>query len=106
MCYASSPKTALAPFRGPSAPPPQALLAHVYAVKNVYTGLIRLYAAYDLANQAVYDLAVVTFVGVLALYVPERFLYGTVGKRESVFPFVTAGTGLVWMLMQRGYYLS
>lgn len=106
VCYFALPKTALAAFRGPSAPPPQGLLARVYAVKNVYTAMIRLYAAYDLTNPAVYDLTIVTFIGVLGLYVSERFVYGTVAHRESMFPFVTAGTGLIWMVMQRGHYGS
>lgn len=78
----------------------------MYATKNLYTGLIRLYAAYDLTNGAVYDLCIATFVGVLALYGSERFVYGTVAARESMFPFVTAGTGLVWMLAQRGWYIG
>jgi hypothetical protein len=106
VCYITPPTTALASFRGPSAPPPQGLLARVYAVKNVYTAMIRLYAAYDPTNTAIYDLTILTFIGVLGLYGSERFVFRTVAHRESMFPFVTAGTGLIWMVMQRGHYVS
>lgn len=90
-------------------------------MKNIYTGAIRLYAAYSIGaaqkfgigfgqhaveNKAVYDLSILTFVGVLVLYAGERFVWGTVRNREVSFPFVTAGVGLVWMVLQRGYYLS
>jgi hypothetical protein len=78
----------------------------VYGVKNIYTGAIRVYAAYDIYNSAVYDLATWTFVGVLALYASECFWYRTVRLREAVFPFVTAGSGLVWMCMARDEYLG
>lgn len=68
--------------------------------------MIRAYAAYNIHNGAVYDLAIWTFVGVLALYGSECFWYRTVRLREAVFPFATAGTGLVWMFMVREEYLG
>ncbi len=93
-------------FSGPSAPPPNRLLAHTYGVKNVYTGVIRLYAAYNLHDRHLYDLAILTFVGVLVLYLEEFFVRRTVGVREFAIPFVTSVGGLVWMGLQRGAYLA
>ncbi|KAH6897405.1 ergosterol biosynthesis protein-like protein Erg28 [Thelonectria olida] len=95
VCYLSSAPTALVSFQGVAAPPPHGLTARVYGVKNVYTSLIRLYAAYHIRNAQLYDLAILTFVGVLGLYVPERFVYGTVRTKEALFPFVTAGLAIV-----------
>ncbi|KAI0160952.1 ergosterol biosynthesis protein-like protein Erg28 [Hypoxylon sp. FL1284] len=106
VCYTSSPATSLRQFVGPEAPPPHPLLAHVYGVKNSYTSIIRLYAAYNLANPLVYDLAVFSFVGVLFLYISEAFVYRTVGLREACFPYVIAGSCFVWMVFQRDWYLS
>ncbi|KAK6206029.1 hypothetical protein LQW54_007968 [Pestalotiopsis sp. IQ-011] len=107
VCYAKSPSTSLTAFSGPARPsPPPGLLARVYGVKNIYTGTIRLYAAYAITNGALYDLAAATFAGVLFLYGTELLVYKTVRMREGSFAFVTAGTGLVWMLSQRGWYLS
>ncbi|KAF7346070.1 Heterotrimeric G-protein alpha subunit [Mycena sanguinolenta] len=106
VCYVSPPSTALAIFSGPNRPTPTSLLAHVYATKNMYTGAIRLYAAYHIANAQLYNLAAFTFVGVLGLNVSEMLLFGTVRMREGLWPFVTAGTGLAWMVLQREWYLG
>ena len=105
VCYASPPKTALAQFRGPAAPPPSPLLAHLYGVKNMYTGLIRAYAAYYIQNEQVYDLAIFTFAAVLFLYITEYAVWKTAGLREALFPFVLAGTALTWMVTQRSFYV-
>ncbi|KAI3393245.1 hypothetical protein diail_4534 [Diaporthe ilicicola] len=107
VCYLKPPTTSLRAFSGPQAVPQRSgLLARVYAVKNAYTALIRAYAAYHLANGPVYDLAMCTYVGVLFLYATELGGYGTVRLREALFPFVTAGGGLLWMGLQRGWYVG
>ncbi|KAI0110169.1 ergosterol biosynthesis protein-like protein Erg28 [Daldinia grandis] len=106
VCYVNDPTTALRAFSGPGAPPPHSLLAHVYGVKNLYTSMIRIYAAYYITNPQVYDLAVGTFVGVLFLYVTEVFIYKSARLREASFPYVIAGTGLIWMVLERDWYLS
>lgn len=93
-------------FRGAKAPPTNTLLAHVYAVKNVYSSLIRLYAAFHVANGELYDLAMITFAGVLGLYGTEHLVYGTVRLREAAIPYVTSVVGLVWMGLQRDWYIS
>lgn len=112
VCYLKPPSTSLRAFSGPQARPylhsssgGGGLLARVYGVKNVYTGLIRAYAAYNLANGPVYDLAMCTFAGVLFLYATELGVYGTVRLREAAIPFVTSGAGLLWMGLQRGSYV-
>jgi len=101
-----NPKSSLRQFSGPSAPPPTALLAHVYGVKNIYTALIRFYAAYNIDNPQLYTLAEWTFVGVLVLYLGEWAIWRTVRLKEGIFPFVIAGLGIVWMVMQRDWYLA
>lgn len=106
VCYTSNPKAALRQFSGAEAPPPHPLLAHVYGVKNFYTSLIRFYAAYNISNPLMYDLAIWTFVGVLFLYITEVVIYKTTRLREASFPFVIAGTGFLWMMLQRDWYLS
>jgi Erg28 like protein len=80
-------------------------LAHVYGVKNIYTSLIRFYAAYHIGNQQVYDLAIYTFAGVLFLYLTEFGIWKTVGIKEVVLPLTTAGTGMIWMLLEKEFYV-
>ncbi|KAF8213826.1 ergosterol biosynthesis protein-like protein Erg28 [Mycena galopus ATCC 62051] len=104
VCYLGTPTAALKQFSGRASPPQTGLLARVYGLKNIHTSLIRLYAAYHLDNPQLYDLALCTFVGVLFLYGTELVVYKTVRMREGIFPFVTAGVGLVWMVAQRSWY--
>lgn len=105
-CFLLPPAKAMALFRGPSAPPPTALLSHIYAFKNAYSCMIRLSAAYAVTNGALYDLAMITFLSVVVLIGLERFKYKTIARTESVPPFITCGVGFVWMAMQRSWYLS
>ncbi|KAH7150698.1 ergosterol biosynthesis protein-like protein Erg28 [Fusarium sp. MPI-SDFR-AT-0072] len=105
VCYLYTPTASLVQFQGPTRPVPHGLLARVYGVKNIYTSLIRIYAAYHIANRQVYELAMCTFAGVLLLYGSEWLVYRTVRTREVVFPLVTASLGLIWMFVQRDFYL-
>ncbi|KAI1505248.1 ergosterol biosynthesis protein-like protein Erg28 [Biscogniauxia marginata] len=87
VCYVRSPTVALRQFSGSEAPRPHPLLSHVYGVKNFYTSAI-------------------SFVGVLFLYITEVFVYRTARLHEAVFPYLFAGTGFIWMMVQRDWYLS
>lgn len=82
------------------------LLAHVYSVKNVYTGLIRAFAAYHITNPELYSLAQATFVGVLFLYGTELLIWKTTGPKECLIPLVQSAGVLLWMYIQRDYYLD
>ncbi|KAL1887129.1 hypothetical protein Sste5346_010418 [Sporothrix stenoceras] len=101
-----NPIASLRQFSGPSAPPKNALVAHVYGVKNIYTGLIRLYAAYQITNPELYNLTTLTFVGVLALYSTEHLIFRTVGTKEALASYVIATIGFVWMQSYRSWYLA
>jgi hypothetical protein len=100
------PKIGLRQFSGRNSPPPHALLAHVYGIKNLYTGAIRLYAAYHITNGPLYDLATFTFIGVLILYISEAFIYRHSRVGESFIPYTMAGGGLLWAIQQRAYYVT
>jgi hypothetical protein len=95
-------------FSGPNRPQLSPLVAHTYAVKNFYSGLIRGLAAYHITNPDAYYLGIASFVGVVWLYGTECFYYRTVNfdVRGAGIPLVQAGSGIVWMLMQRGWYLG
>ncbi|CBX99526.1 hypothetical protein IAQ61_005217 [Plenodomus lingam] len=106
ICYVSPPSAGLRQFSGHLSPPHTQLLAHVYGVKNIYTSLIRAYAAFNVNNRALYDLATSTYVLVLFLFITELTVWKTARVRESVFPFLNAGVGLTWMMAARGWYLA
>jgi hypothetical protein len=92
-------------FTGPRSPPPTSLLAHVYAVKNFYTFAMRLYAVYNLNNGAVYNLAMLSYAGVIWLYLTEWAIWKTAKGKDAAVALTTSTIGLSWMLAQRGWYL-
>lgn len=47
-----------------------------------------------------------TYVVVLAMFGSEMLVWRTVAAKESLFPFVNAGVGIVWMGGMRGWYLG
>lgn len=91
-------------FSGPERPPPNALLAHVYGVKNVYTALIRGYAAYHMSNPQLYSLGMASFAGVIFLNGTELLVYRTARPKESAPTLIMSGSALLWMALQRQYY--
>ncbi|KAL3480756.1 hypothetical protein BJX99DRAFT_219623 [Aspergillus californicus] len=99
-----APIESLEQFSGPQAPDKSPLLAHIYGMKIVYTGLIQIYAAYHITNKGTYDLAIATLIGTVILYISECFVWKTVGVRQAVFRSVMAGLGLIWMIMERDAY--
>ena len=42
----------------------------------------------------------------LALFISEVVVWRTARVKESLFPFVNAGVGVVWMVTMRGWYLD
>ncbi|KAJ5084490.1 ergosterol biosynthesis protein-like protein Erg28 [Penicillium alfredii] len=98
------PATSLTQFSGPAAPPRDALTAHLYGFKNIYTCLIRLYTAYHVSNPQLYDLAMWTWVGVFVLYISELLVFRTARMKEATYPLVLSTLALTWMVSQRSWY--
>ncbi|KAM7188361.1 hypothetical protein V8F33_010701 [Rhypophila sp. PSN 637] len=99
VCYLAPAATALTQFQGPLAPPPHSLTARVYGVKNIYTALIRTYAAYHITNSQLYTLAMFTYLGALGLYATDVFYYKTTKVREATSTFVLTTSAIVWMVL-------
>lgn len=78
----------------------------MYGTKNLYTAAIRAYAAFYIDNKALYDLTILTYVGVLWLLFSELLVYKTIRWKEGTFAFVTSGVGLVWMVSTRTHYVG
>lgn len=107
-CYTTSPSTSLTILSNASSR--TRLLAHMYAVQNIYAGLIRSYAAANLRHcrrsTALYDLAMATYGIMLGFLVMEMCVWKTVRGREAVWVLGNAGIGVVWMGWERGWYLG
>ena len=72
----------------------------------MYTGLIRIHAAYDIHNRTAYNLALYSFIGVIWFCATETVIYKTGRLRELGIAVIGSGTGVVWMLAQKSAYLS
>lgn len=104
-CYILPPAQTTAMYRGPNAPPPNTLLPHVYGLKNTYTTLIRVYAAYNIEDPRLYNLALCTFVGVLIHFSSEIWWYQNSRIQELGFSLGMCGVLVVWMIVYRGNYI-
>jgi hypothetical protein len=78
----------------------------VYGTKNIYSGLIRLYAAYNLTSPHLYDLALWSLIGVFWLYGMECGVYRTVNFRDALWPLTFSTVGMTWMVLQREFYVG
>ena len=68
---------------------------------------MRLYAAYNIENRVVYELAVWTYAVAFAHFVSEWWVFGTAGWGKGLAGPVFVSTGsLVWMGVQWGYYVK
>ena len=95
------------PFRGPKAPPPNRLMAHIYGTKNFYTVAIRAVTAYKMPDShELYFLCWLTFFGVFALYSTECVVYRTVRPKEAIIPLLYSSVGMAWMYLQQDYYCN
>ena len=93
-------------FSGPNAPTQKQLLARTYGLKNIYTGLIRLFAVMNIHLGPMYYLAMCTFVGVLSFTLLELCVYRTMRPKEAVFGASTSTIALVWMILQKDFYIK
>jgi hypothetical protein len=75
-------------------------------VQNVYTGFIRILAAYDIENQALYRLAILSFAGVLFLNGSELMIWKTARLYEIKFALGPSALGLVGLIIQREWYTA
>lgn len=73
---------------------------------NVYTSLTRIYAAYNITNPQVYDLAMWSFAGVVFLNTSEMLVYRTSRFKEAAWAIGNASSAFLWMYLQRDWYLQ
>ncbi len=105
VCFLSPPQASMIPFRGPKAPTPTRLMAHIYGTKNLYTVMIRVATAYTMPDSVeLYCLCWLTFFGVFTLYSTESLLYRTVRPKEATIPLLTSGLGMIWMWLEKDFY--
>ncbi|KAL9024564.1 MAG: hypothetical protein Q9196_006430, partial [Gyalolechia fulgens] len=101
QCY-QSPNFARRTFNGPTSGSEVTPFAgRVFGSWSFLSGLVRLFAAYNISDKNLYLLALCTYLIVLANYAGELLAFGTMkfGKGSAPSIFV-ATTSIVWMITQ------
>ncbi|PYH44292.1 Erg28 family protein [Aspergillus saccharolyticus JOP 1030-1] len=83
-----------------------ALSSRTFGTWTFLSAVIRFYAAYNINNPAVYDLALWTFGIALTHFVGELIKGSARLRGRFVSPLLVALSTLTWMFWQRQYYLS
>ncbi|TLS31456.1 hypothetical protein PpBr36_03471 [Pyricularia pennisetigena] len=83
------------------------LAARLFAVWTLITGVVRLYTAYDVSNQALYQLSVLTHFLAGGHYLSELLIFKTCRPSVPVlFPIFAGSTGFIWMTLQYTHYVG
>ncbi|KAH8804908.1 Erg28 like protein-domain-containing protein [Xylogone sp. PMI_703] len=82
------------------------LSSRTFGTWTLLTSVVRFYAAYNIDNPAMYQLAIWTY-GVAWFHFTTEWLYYRTANmgRGLFFPVLVANCSLVWMFLQRDYYL-
>jgi len=90
-----------------SSSPVTALSARTFGTWTAITSVIRLYAAYNLENQAIYEMALWTFGVAWAHFMSEWLIFKTTKMGAGLAgPVVVSTTSLLWMWTQWDYYVK
>lgn len=82
------------------------LAARLFGIYTALAGVIRVYAAYDLAHPALYQLALLTQLVAVAHFTSEALVFGTlILSWEHLFPLAAGWSGSIWMLLQYSHYV-
>ncbi len=83
------------------------LAARLFAVWTLVTGVIRVYAAYDIGNRSLYQLGFMTHVVAATHFTSELLAFGTLRLTgPQYFPLIVGSGGSIWMALQYSHYVS
>jgi hypothetical protein len=83
------------------------LAARTFAIWIFLSALIRMYAASNVFDTSIADLAILSYVIELSQLVTECFLFNSTRGRSRLgllFRLVVAGVSFVWMMGRRPYH--
>lgn len=83
------------------------LAARIFGVWTIMAGVIRLYAAYDITNPALFQLAFFTHAIAVVHFTSEVLVFKTMRpSRELLAPMAGGLSGLVYMSLQWKHYMG
>ncbi|KAF9565229.1 Erg28-like protein [Agrocybe pediades] len=83
-----------------------ALQARTFAVWTLTSAVIRGYAAYNIENKVIYDMALISYLIAFGHFSSELLIFRTCKINPGVLsPVIVSTTSLVWMFLQYEYYV-
>ncbi|KAI4180840.1 MAG: hypothetical protein L6R41_006982 [Letrouitia leprolyta] len=83
------------------------LHARTFGTYTALASIIRLYAAYNVTDASMYQLAIWTYVVALGHFYSEWLVFRTARFGEGlVGPLLISMTSLIWMVVQWGNYVT
>ncbi|KAH9964372.1 Erg28-like protein [Lactifluus volemus] len=91
----------------PKEQPVTPLQARTFGIWTLTASVVRLYAAYNIHNKAIYDMALLTYLFAFAHFSSEILIFRTSRIGIPVLsPVIVATTSLVWMIAQYDFYVK
>ncbi|KAL7269837.1 ergosterol biosynthesis protein [Rhizina undulata] len=83
------------------------LSSRTFGTWTFLSAIIRAYAAYNVSNGAVYDIALWSYIIAGVHFISEWLIFGTANLGAGLAgPLVVSTTSVAWMLTQRDWYLA
>lgn len=83
------------------------LAARLFGLYTFFAGVIRMYAAHDISNRALYQLAFITHAVASAHFISELTVYKTMRLTgPQMFPLIAGTSGSLWMALQYSHYIK
>ena len=83
------------------------LQSRLFGVWTTLSSVVRMYAAYNIHDKNIYQLAIATFAIAWGHFVSEWLVFKTAQlKAPLIQPLLVATTSLAWTVLQYGYYVD
>ncbi|KAM5538545.1 hypothetical protein V8D89_007878 [Ganoderma adspersum] len=83
------------------------LQSRTFAIWTLTSAVVRFYAAFNINNKLIYDMALFTYLFAFFHFGSEIFIYRTAKIAPPVLsPIAVAGSSLIWMLTQYDFYVN
>ncbi|CAK7563608.1 MAG: ergosterol biosynthesis protein [Sporothrix epigloea] len=83
------------------------LAARLFGTWTMLAGFIRMYAAHDVGNRALYELALITHVVAAVHFISELTVFKTFRLTgPQLFPLFAGTGGSIWMALQYTHYVK
>ncbi|KAF5371857.1 hypothetical protein D9615_009560 [Tricholomella constricta] len=84
-----------------------ALQARTFAVWTLASAVVRAYAAYNIHDKTIYDIAMFTYLIAFGHFSSEWLIFRTASLNPGLLsPVIVSTTSLIWMFNQYSFYIK